>query len=154
MARERRALGRLAALLAAAALGAVLWRVTAAPSGPVEPAWDKVACARCRMLVSDPRFAAQLRTASGVRFYDDPGCLLLARAEERASQPGELSEGAAWFHDSAGDGWLAEQEARFVAAAPTPMGHGLAAVAAAAAPEGLDAATALAALRARPEPRP
>jgi hypothetical protein len=103
------------------------------------------------MLVSDPRFAAQLHTASGeVRFYDDPGCLLLARAEKTAAEAG----GEVWFHDSGGEGWLAEPEARFVPAEQTPMGHGLAARPASAAPGGLDAAGALARLRAHAEPAP
>ena len=159
MARERRTLGRLAAALGLAALALVLWRAAAAPSGPVEPAWDRVACERCHMLVSDPRFAAQLHTAAGeVRFYDDPGCLLLARAETaEAAEPPVASEAAkppveVWFHDSAGAGWLTEPEARFVPAPETPMGHGFAAVAAARSPGALDAAAALAALRRRQEP--
>lgn len=151
MATSARALRTAAALLAVAGFAALLWRVAAAPSGPVEPAWDKVACARCHMLVSDPGFAAQLHTASGeVRFYDDPGCLLLARAEAPAAEP----RGEVWFHDSSGESWLAEREARFVPATPTPMGHGLAALPASAAPEGLDTAGALAQLRAHAEAAP
>jgi hypothetical protein len=95
------------------------------------------------MLVGEPSFAAQLHTAAGeVLFFDDPGCLLLHREAAGAA-------GAAWFHDSRGPGWLAEADARFVPAEQTPMGHGLAAVAAREAGGGLDAPAALAALRAR-----
>jgi copper chaperone NosL len=145
MPRERRPpLGAIFAALAVALLALVLFRLAAPPTGPVEPAWDRVACARCRMLLTDPRYAAQLHTPAGeVLFFDDPGCLLLYRAEQRAAPA------AAFFHDSAGGGWLAEAEARFVPAAETPMGHGFAAVAGGGAPEGLDAAAVLAALRAR-----
>ncbi len=142
MPRERRLRGRLVGALVAGALGLALWQAAAAPDGPLEPAWDRVACARCHMLVSNPRFAAQLHTRAGeVRFFDDPGCLLLARAEAGDAPA------AVWFHDSSGDGWLAEADARFAAAAETPMDHGFAAVPAERAPDALDAAAALAALR-------
>lgn len=145
MPRERRTpLGVIAAALGVAALALVLWRVAVPPTGPVEPAWDRVACARCHMLLTDPAFAAQLHTAAGeVLFFDDPGCLLLHRAESGAAPAG------VWFHDSAGDGWLAEAAVRFVPAPETPMGYGFAAVAAGSAPEGLDPAAALSAIRAR-----
>jgi copper chaperone NosL len=144
MPRERRApLGLAAAVLAGLAVALLLWRAAAPPAGPVEPAWDRVACARCRMLVGEPAFAAQLHTPAGeVLHFDDPGCLLLHREASGAA-------GAAWFHDSRGPGWLPEAEARFVAAERTPMGHGFAAVAAGEGEDGLDAAAALAALRAR-----
>ena len=141
---RRRPLGAVAAALGVAALALVLWRAAAPPTGPVEPAWDRVACARCHMLLTDPAYAAQLHTPAGeVLFFDDPGCLLLHRTEPGAGPA------AVWFHDAAGGGWLAEADARFVPAAETPMGHGFAAVAAASAPQGLDAAAALAAIRAR-----
>lgn len=96
------------------------------------------------MLLTDPAFAAQLHTPAGeVLFFDDPGCLLLHRAESGAAPAG------VWFHDSAGDAWLAEAEARFVPAPETPMGYGFAAVAAEATGQGVDGATALAQIRAR-----
>lgn len=144
----RRARIGAAAALAVAAIVLVLWRIASPPAGPVEPAWDRVACAHCRMLLSNPAYAAQLHTPAGeVLFFDDPGCLLLDRAGRGAPA------GDAWFHDSQGPGWLAEAEVRFVPAAATPMGYGLAAVSAARAPDGLDAAAALAALREDPARR-
>jgi len=107
----------------------------------VEPAWDRVACARCHMLVSDPAFAAQLHTPAGeVLFFDDPGCLLLQRAE--APDP----EARAFFHDSRGARWLSEAEVGFVPVDETPMGHGLAAVARADTPAALGLEAALTAL--------
>ena len=60
----------LLVLLAAGAAVVVLQR---SPTGPVEPAWDRQACAHCRMHLSEPPFAAQLRTAEGeVLYFDDP----------------------------------------------------------------------------------
>ena len=146
---RRRSLGAVAAALGVAALALVLWRAAAPPTGPVEPAWDRVACARCHMLLTDPAYAAQLHTPAGeVLLFDDPGCLLLQRAEQGGA-PARV-----WFHDSAGDGWLAEADVRFVPAPETPMGHGFAAVAATRAPDGLAAPAALAAIRAREEGAP
>ena len=139
-AHERLVRPLLAAVFAVAAV-LVLLRLAAPPHGPVEPAWDRVACARCGMLVSDPVFAAQLHAASGeVFFFDDPGCLLLQRAE--SAEP----RAAAWFHTS--DGWLPDAEVGFVHAPQTPMGHGFAAVRRARVPGALAPEAALAALRA------
>jgi copper chaperone NosL len=112
-----------------------------APDGPSQVAWDRVACAHCRMLVSDPRFAAQLQLEDGdVLYFDDPGCLLSERA--RLDRPVR----AAWFHDSAGEGWIAEPDVAFVRGLATPMGYGLAAVRAGSAPGSLSVAEALTSL--------
>jgi hypothetical protein len=93
------------------------------PRGPEPVAWDREACAGCRMHVGDPRFAAQLQTTDGqVRNYDDPGCLLSDLAANRPPVH------AIYFHDHRGDGWIPAAEVAFVPALPTPMGYGLAAV--------------------------
>lgn len=140
--------GRWLLALAGVALGFALWRLAAPPSGPVEPAWDRVACTRCHMLLSDPAFAAQLHTENGeVLFFDDPGCLLLHRAD--APDP----RAKAWFHDSKSERWLSDAEVGFVPADETPMGHGLAAVERAGTPNALGLEAALAALnRGGPHP--
>jgi hypothetical protein len=127
-----------------AARAALLALAACAPEGPAPVAWDRVACAHCRMLVSDPRFAAQLQLTSGeVLFYDDPGSLLLDRATR--GRPAR----AAWFHDSAGEGWLAESEVTFASGAETPMGYGYAAVRTGSVDGALDVAAVLAALAGR-----
>jgi copper chaperone NosL len=141
VATERRSARWLFALAGAALLFG-LWRLAAPPRGPVEPAWDRVACARCHMLLSDPAFAAQLHLPNGeVRFFDDPGCLLLYRAD--APEP----QAKAWFHDSRSERWLSDAEVGFVRVDETPMGHGLAAVARAETPNALGLEAALAALQ-------
>jgi copper chaperone NosL len=131
----------LRALVAATLACALTLAAACAPDGPAEVAWDRISCAHCRMLVSDPRFAAQLQLEDGeVLHFDDPGCLLLARAS--LDRPVR----AAWFHDSAGEGWFAENEVAFVRGLETPMGYGLAAVRRGSTAGALDAAAALAAL--------
>lgn len=139
---RRIAVGLALAVLAVGALGAAAYLAQRGPSGPVEVPLDRVACARCGMLVGEIGFAGQLHLRSGeVRFYDDPGCLLLD-ADERADELGAL-----WFHAHDAERWLSAEEVRFERMEPTPMGYGLAAL---AAGEGrLDRAAALAHARAR-----
>jgi copper chaperone NosL len=108
---------------AALALGALLLACGRAP-GPEPIAWDREPCAHCRMLISDPAFAAQLQTRDGVvASFDDPGCLLAALT----SYP---EPSALWFHDHAEERWLPEGGVAFVRVARSPMGYGLGAVAA------------------------
>jgi copper chaperone NosL len=84
---------------------------------PEDPIWGKQPCAHCRMLVSDPRYAAQALTASGERVYfDDVGCL----ARELAEHPGAL---ATWVRDAKAR-WIETSRARFSGGAPTPMDFG------------------------------
>ncbi|HNU83442.1 MAG TPA: hypothetical protein PKO05_08435 [Thermoanaerobaculia bacterium] len=110
----------LLVLLAAGAAVVVLQR---SPTGPVEPAWDRQACAHCRMHLSEPPFAAQLRTAEGeVLYFDDPGCLFLWEAQQ--SRP----PAAVYFRHLREPRWLAEAETGFLRVDYSPMGWGLGAV--------------------------
>lgn len=127
-AETRRRLGRLAVALALAAglaggVAVLVARSGRPPEGPVEIAWDRQACARCNMLVSEPSFAAQLHTEDGeVHVFDDPGCLLLWRADH------EVPVHATWFHHHREERWLRGEAVGFVETSPTPMGYGLGAV--------------------------
>jgi hypothetical protein len=139
----------LLALLVLGALGTALWRMAAPPEGPVAVPFDRVSCARCRMLVSDPRFAVQLHGRTGtVHFFDDPGCALLYRAGAAGTQP-------LYFNDANGSGWLEESDVAFERVAESPMGYGFRAVRRGAASDTLDAAQVFARLEAASqEPRP
>lgn len=95
------------------------------PDAPVAIAYDREPCAHCHMLIGDPRYAVQLVTADGdVLDFDDPGCALRYLAEVRP----EVHR--LWFRDAAHDRWLTARDAGFRRGADTPMGSGLAAVAA------------------------
>lgn len=105
----------LAALLGLAACGPA--------EGPQPIVYDREPCAHCRMLISEPGFAAQLEAQDGrVASFDDPGCLL-AYLDAHGDAPRAL-----WFHHSREERWLAGEEVGFVPAEHTPMGYGLAAV--------------------------
>ena len=104
-------------------VGLAVSRAQRLPEGPEPIAWDREACAACRMHVGDPRFAAQLQTTDGqILNYDDPGCLLSDLAARRPQVH------ALWLHDSTSDRWLTDAQSAFVAAPATPMNYGLAVV--------------------------
>lgn len=114
------------------------------PDAPSAIAYDREACAHCRMLIGDPRYAAQLVTTEGDVFdFDDPGCAFAHLAQHRPRVH------RLWFRDAARDRWLAASEVRFARVAETPMGYGLAATDAAAGTLGFDEAAAIVARRAR-----
>jgi len=87
-------------------------------SEPVDPVWGKQACDSCRMLVSDPAYAAQLVDQRGARhFFDDVGCLTAYLAEHSANPPRAL-----WVRS--GERWVDAKSARYVSGAATPMDYG------------------------------
>lgn len=94
------------------------------PAGGPQPiVYDRETCAHCRMLISDPRFAAQLETQEGaIQSFDDPGCLLVTLATRSGGV------GALWFHHMREDRWLDAAHVAFEETAWTPMGYGFGAV--------------------------
>jgi copper chaperone NosL len=111
----------LAAALLAACQGATTW-----PPAPAEARLGEDACAHCRMIVSDGRFAAQAWDRDGtVEWFDDVGCVL-----ERRGGPG--SDPAAVFVHAFDDASWVRGDTGFVVRSPdiaSPMGHGFAAFA-------------------------
>ena len=90
--------------------------------GPQPIVYDRQPCARCRMLISEPRFAAQLQSQAGeVQSFDDPGCLLLALDAKTAAR-------ALWFHHLREPRWIPGERVAFLRVPRSPMGSGLAAV--------------------------
>lgn len=88
-------------------------------------AYDHVACDNCAMLVSDPRFAAQLVTRDGERYeFDDPACWFGFVADKHPSI------GNAWFRDGTApdEVWLSWQQVAFVPTPGAPMDGGFMAV--------------------------
>ena len=105
--------------------------------GPPDILVDQTACSHCRMLVSEPAYAAAYQAGGEeARVFDDIGCMLEAIRKETAS-PVKV-----WVQDAAGSGWLDADAAVFVTSAEvrTPMNGGLLAYADAAA--AMSAATA------------
>lgn len=92
---------------------------------PPKIRWGEEPCTHCRMLISDPKFAAALTLQTGeVRKYDDLGCLLKDYAAYRAKTH------RVWVRRYDGDEWLNAKQAWFVRGKQlhSPMGYGIAAV--------------------------
>jgi len=107
------------------------------PNGMAEIKWDRDTCARCSMVISDRRFAGQVRGGpeSTVFKFDDPGCLAFWLKEKADKYPWLADAGTrmwvADFNSKSRDEmvWLDPRRAYYVTRT-SPMGYNFAAVAA------------------------
>lgn len=97
-------------------------------TGPVPVRFDRDSCELCRMLISDPRFAAEVRGGPGREIYkfDDIGDAInwVARQPWAVEQRAEI-----WvmsYED--GETWLDARKARYRTGVRSPMDYGYAAV--------------------------
>ena len=101
-------------------------------AGPAPVGWDRDTCEQCNMLISDRRFAAQVRSPVDhrIRRFDDFGCAVrwLDDQEWNGKKPEEF-----WVRAMDADRWLAAETATFAPVPNTPMHYGFGAVAAAGA---------------------
>ena len=104
------------------------------PEGMAEIKWDRDTCARCNMVISDPRFAAEMRGGEkGTVFkFDDIGCLVFWLRDKAAQHPW-MAEPATrlWVADAAdmrGATWLDARQAHYLGGRLSPMGYNFAAV--------------------------
>ena len=106
------------------------------PEGMAEIKWDRDTCTRCSMVISDRRFAIQLRGGPGdtVFKFDDVGCLIFWLQTKREKFPW-LTEAATrmWVADFDSTSredmhWLSPKQAHYITKI-SPMGYNFAAVA-------------------------
>ena len=84
-------------------------------SEPIDPKWASTACDQCRMLISEPEFAAQILTSTGEhRYFDDIACML--------SYIGQHPAKKLWVYHNGH--WLVADDAHYADDARTPMGSG------------------------------
>ncbi len=108
-------------------------------SGPTEVKWDRDACERCRMVLSDRHYAAQVRVfpegkRSRVFPFDDIGCATLwLEGKSWDQKPGT----EIWVTDHRDGHWIDARTATYVPGKITPMEYGLGAQTE-TAPEGID----------------
>ncbi|MDM8557905.1 nitrous oxide reductase accessory protein NosL [Candidatus Parabeggiatoa sp. HSG14] len=92
--------------------------------GIVNIKWDRDSCERCRMVISDPHFAAQLRGGPKNKAYlfDDIGCAV----HWLKKQPwGEDENVKIWVKDYRDtEKWLDARKAYYVSQQITPMDFG------------------------------
>jgi len=116
--------------LALSACGKSEW-----PEGMAEVNWDRETCPRCSMVISDRRFAAQLRGGpkNMVVKFDDIGCLTFWIRDNLKTYPW-LDDPATrmWVADVTSQGkeviWLDPRQAHYVTRT-SPMGYNFGAVA-------------------------
>ena len=109
-----------AALLAVVGGVVFLWPSQRTGTEPIN--YGRDACAHCRMHISQPGFAGELRDTGGVLTkYDDIGCLLRAMVALHREVP------EAWVEDHDGGGFVPLLSASLVRSdrIETPMGYGI-----------------------------
>ncbi|MFZ2973945.1 MAG: hypothetical protein WA049_15020 [Ferribacterium limneticum] len=105
------------------------------PEGMAEIKWDRDTCVRCSMVISDRRFAAEMRGGPNntVFKFDDPGCLAFWLKEKADKYPWMAdAETRMWVADFSSKSreemtWLAPHRAHFITKT-SPMGYNFAAV--------------------------
>lgn len=103
--------------------------------GSVEPMhWDRDMCERCKMAISERKFAAQIiepKTGKAYKF-DDIGCAVLWLDEEKISW---RKQAIVWITDAKTGKWIDARKARYTEGAVTPMAYGFAAYTSATLPK-------------------
>ena len=90
--------------------------------------WDRDACERCRMVLSDRVHSAQVRyypehkKRSRVLMFDDIGCVVLW-LEDKAWKDDPRTE--IWVTDYRNGNWIDARKATYVTGRITPMEYGL-----------------------------
>jgi copper chaperone NosL len=114
------------------AAGVIFLAVLAACSGgpetgPGEVRWDKVACERCIMSLSDRHYSAQVRGGPAgkktrLHFFDDFGCAVLWLQEQPWNEDPRTE---LWVNDEESGEWLDARAASYRTGRITPMDFGL-----------------------------
>ncbi len=104
------------------------------PEGMAEIKWDRDTCVRCNMVISDPRFAAEMRGGEkNTAFkFDDIGCLVFWLRDKASQYPWmAAADTRMWVADStdiSGATWLDPRAAHYLGGRLSPMGYNFAAV--------------------------
>jgi len=96
-------------------------------TGPVEVRWDQNNCERCRMMLSDRYFAAQIRyfpkdKRSLVAKFDDIGCAALWLKEQPWKDDPKTE---VWVAEHNSGEWIDARKATFIRKKNSPMGYDL-----------------------------
>lgn len=93
---------------------------------PEEVHWDRDGCERCKMIISDRSFAAQIINRQDGRGYkfDDIGCLIMWVIEEKIAWKGDAK---IYVIDVDTKQWIDARTAFFSHPNVTPMSYGFAA---------------------------
>lgn len=98
-------------------------------TGPVQIHYGRDTCDLCRMIISDPRFAAQIRGGPGHKAYkfDDIGDALIYLGRQTWKDDADVEF---WVMDvEKGKSWLDARKAHYMSGMQSPMAHGFGAYA-------------------------
>ena len=96
-------------------------------TGPAEVRWDQNTCERCRMMLSDRNFAAQIRyfteeQKNKVAKFDDIGCAVLWLEKQKWKDD---SKTEIWVTDHTNGKWIDARKATYIVNKISPMGYNL-----------------------------
>lgn len=93
---------------------------------PAQMHWDRDMCERCKMAVSERKFAVQIVDPKTDKHYkfDDIGCAVLWLDEEQIPWK---DKAIIWITDAKTGKWIDAKKAKYVDGAITPMAFGFAA---------------------------
>ncbi len=97
--------------------------------------WDRDMCERCKMAVSDRKFAFEIVNPKSDKVYkfDDIGCGILWLEEEKIPW---ANSAKLWVTDAKSDKWIDAKKALYTDESITPMAFGFAAYTKESAPKG------------------
>ena len=97
--------------------------------GPGKIHWDRDTCVRCRMIISDRHYAAQIRGGEKHKIYkfDDIGCALFWIKEQNIPWADDPNT-EIWVTDYKTGAWLDARKAQYIANKTTPMLYGYGAI--------------------------
>ena len=95
-------------------------------SGPTQMHWDRDMCERCKMAISERKFAVQVINPQTHRVYkfDDIGCTILWFDEEHIPWKDQAK---IWITDAKTGKWIDARKAIYTDDSITPMAYGFAA---------------------------
>ncbi|MFH1869405.1 MAG: hypothetical protein ABIK82_09545 [Pseudomonadota bacterium] len=99
------------------------------PEGMAEIKWDRDTCTRCSMVISDRRFAAELRGGEkNTAFkFDDIGCAVFWMRDKQKDHPWLADPATSfWVADAGagkGDKWLEARKAYYSGGKMSPMAY-------------------------------
>ncbi|WP_201337697.1 MULTISPECIES: nitrous oxide reductase accessory protein NosL [unclassified Nitratiruptor] len=92
---------------------------------PAKMHWDRDMCERCKMAISERKFAVQAVDEQGrVYKFDDIGCYFLWHKLEHP----EIKIKKIWITDAKTGKWIDAKKAKYVQNYITPMGYGFGAL--------------------------
>jgi hypothetical protein len=94
--------------------------------GAAKVHWDRDMCERCKMVVSERKYAAEIvdPKTDKVYYFDDIGCAVLWLEEEKIPW---AKEAKIWVTDAKTGEWLDARTAKYTDDSITPMAYGIAA---------------------------